>query len=219
MAPDDQPNPPPAGPLGEPPAGGKPVEPAAVTTGSAAAEQSPRTARKLVYLVPAGADDARQDESSPSSAEGGDPAAQARMAGTDRLAERTGLEPTAGGRFTADDINGAADGDNGLDDEAEHRDWAWVEEWRSGQEPTPWASGLVITAFSALVVGVAIWVLCAGLADRPGIAVLVNILVAAGLAPAMWLSRGLPVLRWIAGGALIGVIGGWFAAILMLPLP
>ena len=53
--------------------------------------------------------------------------------------------------------------------------------------------------FSALVVGVAVWVLAAGLSDRPVVAVLVNLLVAGGLAPAIWLSRGLPVLRWVGG--------------------
>jgi hypothetical protein len=104
-------------------------------------------------------------------------------------------------------------------DDREHRDWEWVEEWRAGNEPTPWATGLFLTGFAALVVGVAIWVLSAGLADRPVIAVLVNVLVAAGLTPAMWLCRGLPVLRWIAAGALLGVVGGWVAAVVMLPLP
>jgi hypothetical protein len=98
-------------------------------------------------------------------------------------------------------------------------DWAWVEEWRAGNEPTPWATGLVLTVFSALVVGVAVWVLAAGLSDRPVVAVLVNLLVAGGLAPAIWLSRGLPVLRWMGAGAAAGIVIGWIAALLMLPLP
>jgi len=98
-------------------------------------------------------------------------------------------------------------------------DWAWVEEWRAGREPLPWASGLALAAFSALLVGVAVWVLSAGLAARPVLAVGVNILVAAGLAPAMWLSRGLPVLRWIALGCAVGVLVGWISALMMLPLP
>lgn len=102
---------------------------------------------------------------------------------------------------------------------AEREDWVWVQEWRAGQEPTPWATGIALAVFSALLVGVAVWVLSAGLADRPVIAVLVNLLVAAGLTPAIWLSRGLPVLRWIAGGAAAGIIIGWVSAILMLPIP
>ncbi len=94
-----------------------------------------------------------------------------------------------------------------------------MAEWRAAPEPTPWATGLVLTAFSALVVAVAVWVLCAGLADRPIVAVLVNVLVAGGLAPAIWLSRNLPVLRWIAAGALVGIAAGWISALLMLPVP
>jgi hypothetical protein len=102
---------------------------------------------------------------------------------------------------------------------SEREDWVWVQEWRAGREPTPWATGIALAAFSALIVGVAVWVLSAGLADRPVIAVLVNLLVAAGLTPAIWLSRGLPVLRWIAAGAAAGIIIGWVCAILMLPFP
>ncbi len=98
-------------------------------------------------------------------------------------------------------------------------DWPWVVEWRAGGEPTPWATGLALTVFSALVVGVAVWVLSAGLVDRPIVAVLVNLLVAGGLAPAMWLSKDLPVLRWIAAGTLVGIVGGWIAALMMLPMP
>ncbi len=102
---------------------------------------------------------------------------------------------------------------------AEREDWLWVQEWRAGQEPTPWATGIALAVFSALIVGVAVWVLSAGLADRPVIAVLVNLLVAAGLAPAIWLSRGLPVLSWVAAGAAAGIVIGWVSAILMLPFP
>ena len=112
----------------------------------------------------------------------------------------------------ADDGDGDGDGDRPVD-------WAWVEEWRAGNEPVPWASGLGLAGFSALVVGVAVWVLSAGLAGTPVLAVGVNLLVAGGLAPAMWLSRGLPVLRWIALGSAIGVLAGWVCALAMLPLP
>jgi hypothetical protein len=101
----------------------------------------------------------------------------------------------------------------------EREDWAWVREWRAGQEPTPWVTGVPLAVFAAVIVGVAVWVLSAGLADRPVVAVLVNLLVAGGLTPAMWLSRNLPVLRWIAAGAAAGIVIGWVGAILMLPLP
>lgn len=102
------------------------------------------------------------------------------------------------------------------DDGHAEQDWAWVAEWRASDEPPPWSTGLVLSAFAAVLAGVAIWVLSAGLADRPVLAVVLNLLVAGGLVPAMWLSRNLPVLRWFAGGAAVGVVGGWLAALMML---
>jgi hypothetical protein len=109
--------------------------------------------------------------------------------------------------------NGSVD-DQAVDDEA--REWAWVAEWRDSGEPAPWATGLPLAAFAALLAAVAIWVLSAGLADRPVLAVALNLLVAGGLVPAMWLSRNLPVLRWFALGAAVGVVSGWIAALMML---
>ncbi len=127
---------------------------------------------------------------------------------------------------TDDDVepgdSGVADGsadvivvDEPADDE-EPQDWAWVAEWRESAEPTPWATGLPLAAFAAVLAGVAVWVLSAGLADRPILAVVLNLLVAGGLAPAMWLCRHLPVLRWFAAGAAVGVVVGWVAALAML---
>jgi len=124
------------------------------------------------------------------------------------------------GDGTAAEHAGAAGPESSTDgDGAEREDWAWVREWRDGGEPTPWSTGVVLAVFAALLTGVAVWVLSAGLSDRPIVAVLVNLLVAAGLAPAIWLSRGLPVLRWIAAGAAVGIVVGWTSAVLMLPLP
>ncbi len=100
--------------------------------------------------------------------------------------------------------------------EDESRDWAWVAEWRGSGEGPPWATGLPLAAFAAVLAGVAVWVLSAGLAGRPVLAIALNVLVAAGLAPAMWLCRGVPVLRWFAAGAAVGVVGGWIAAVVML---
>ena len=147
-------------------------------------------------------------------------------AGTDLAAGSNlaaGTDLAAGVRLTGSAVltaNPAGDdGDGGDDDDARPVDWAWVEEWRAGHEPAPWASGLGLAGFSALVVGVAVWVLSAGLAGSPVLAVGVNLLVAGGLAPAMWLSRGLPVLRWIALGSAVGVLAGWVCALMMLPLP
>lgn len=101
-------------------------------------------------------------------------------------------------------------------DEDRDRDWAWVEEWRLSAEPVPWGPGLAVAAFCALVVGIAVWVLTAGLADIPLLSLGANVLVALGLAPALWLSRSLPVLRWIAAGGAAGVVIAWLAALIVL---
>lgn len=109
-------------------------------------------------------------------------------------------------------------GDPALEQEhpLERSDWRWVEQWRAGGEPTPWGHGLVLTLFTALLVAVAVYVLSAGLSDRPIVAALVNVIVAAGVAPAVWLSRGLPVLRWIAAGTVLGVLAGWLSLLMFL---
>ena len=113
---------------------------------------------------------------------------------------------------------GPGPGSDGVDedgDEAAGRDadWAWVEEWRESGEPPAWAPGLTVAVFTALIVGLAVLVLSTGLSDLPWLAVAANVLVAAGLAPALWLSRRLPVLRWISVGAAAGVVIGWIGAL------
>lgn len=100
--------------------------------------------------------------------------------------------------------------------EAEPRDWAWVEEWRANREPMPWGPGLAIAGFTAFLVASAVYVLSTGLSSRPLLAIAVNVVVVAGLCPALWLSRGLPVLRWIAGGAAAGVLVAWLSVLVFL---
>jgi len=95
-------------------------------------------------------------------------------------------------------------------------DWAWVEEWRASGEPVPWGPGLALAGFTAVLVGTAVYVLSAGLVDQPLMNVGVNVLVAGGLAPALWLSRELPVLRWIAAGTVAGVLSAWLSAFIFL---
>lgn len=163
--------------------------------------------------------------------------ARLRVVGDDEAAAAGPVPPTVGasdavrgpldrGRADHEAVDGEAVGDEMLGgetvvdtavaDEAESPEWAWVAEWRESGEPVPWATGLPLAAFAAVLAGVAIWVLSAGLADRPVLAVVLNLLVAGGLVPAMWLSRNLPVLRWFAAGAAVGVVGGWIAALMML---
>lgn len=107
-------------------------------------------------------------------------------------------------------------GDGGQEFESEPRDWAWVEEWREGGEPMPWGPGLAVATFTALLVASAVYVLSSGLSNKPLLAIGVNIVVVAGLCPALWLSRGLPVLRWIAGGAAAGVLAAWLCVLIFL---
>ncbi len=112
------------------------------------------------------------------------------------------------------DVRDASDDEAFLTDEP--LDWAWVEEWRNGGEPIPWGPGLALSGFVAFLVASAVYVLCDGLSDHPIVAVGVNVLVAGGLGPALWLSRSLPVLRWIAGGAVLGVLLAWLSVLIFL---
>lgn len=80
------------------------------------------------------------------------------------------------------------------------------------REPTPWATGLPISAVTAVVVGVALIALSRGLTSTGVWAVVLgNVLVAAGLAPSLWLSRATPVWRWVAYGAAAGILLTWAA--------
>lgn len=125
--------------------------------------------------------------------------------------------PDLSDEVTRDDLAGGPQGEHGQDQfEAEQRDWAWVEEWREGNEPMPWGPGLAIAAFTGFLVASAVYVLSSGLSAKPLVAIGVNVVVVAGLCPALWLSRGLPVLRWVAGGAAAGVLIAWLAVLVIL---
>jgi len=111
----------------------------------------------------------------------------------------------------------AGPGSDGEPDDTENepvRDWAWVEEWRESGERPAWAPGVAVAVFTGLVVGMAVLVLSKGLASMPWLAVSSNVLVALGLAPALWLSRHLPVLRWVSAGAAAGVLIAWIGALI-----
>lgn len=90
-------------------------------------------------------------------------------------------------------------------------DWAWVEEWRRGGEPTPWGPGLFLATFAGLIIGCAVYVISVGLADNVLVAVAANVVVAVGLTPALWMSRGLPVLRWVGLGGALGTVVAWIS--------
>jgi hypothetical protein len=77
-------------------------------------------------------------------------------------------------------------------------------------ESVPWATGLTVSAFVAAVTGIAIVVLSLGLIRvHPLLAVGLNVVAAAGLAPTLWGWRRTLVLRWFVLGAAVGVAGAW----------
>ncbi len=84
-------------------------------------------------------------------------------------------------------------------------------------EPTPWATGLTVSAVVAAIVGVALLSLSQALASNGvGAVVLANGLVAAGLTPSLWLGRATPTWRWIAYGTAAGIVATWVALLLSL---
>ncbi|MBL1077668.1 DUF2537 domain-containing protein [Nocardia sp. 2] len=79
-------------------------------------------------------------------------------------------------------------------------------------EPTPWASGIVVAAFVALLAATAIFAFGAALAEiHPLLAVAVNVVAVGGAAPSAWRWRFAPVTRWVIVGLVAGVALGWAA--------
>ncbi len=77
-------------------------------------------------------------------------------------------------------------------------------------EPTPWATGLTLSAVSAAVAALGLVVLTRGVAQVSAVlAVAANVVVVGGLAPSAWLARGVPVWRWVALGAAVGTVLAW----------
>jgi hypothetical protein len=83
-------------------------------------------------------------------------------------------------------------------------------------ESTPWATGLTVAGFVAMVTAVAIAVLGVGLIRvHPMLAVGLNVVAAGGLAPTLWGWRRTPVLRWLVLGAGVGATAGWLTLVSM----
>ncbi|KSZ58534.1 membrane protein [Rhodococcus pyridinivorans KG-16] len=81
-----------------------------------------------------------------------------------------------------------------------------------GPAPTPWATGLTLTAFSFIATVITV-VACGQALGRihPALAVVVNVVTVAGVAPTVWSWLRVQVLRWLAAGFLAGVPFGWLA--------
>jgi hypothetical protein len=77
-------------------------------------------------------------------------------------------------------------------------------------EPTPWATGLTVTGFCAVVVMIVVISLSFALgAASDWLALIANLVIALGLAPSVWLARHAPVWRWVAYGVVTGIVVAW----------
>lgn len=85
----------------------------------------------------------------------------------------------------------------------------------AGAEPTPWATGLTVSAFAAAIVVTAMVTLVRGLAEVTWLLGALGLLVVTGgLAPTIWLARHTPLWRWVGLGFAVGLALSWVAVIL-----
>ena len=88
---------------------------------------------------------------------------------------------------------------------------------RPAVEPTPWATGLTISAVTAIAVMITLFDLSNTLGQAGAwLALLGNVLVVCGLIPVIWLFKDVPTLRWLAFGFPIGMLLAWAALIIAL---
>ncbi|MGQ4600279.1 DUF2537 domain-containing protein [Nocardia sp. R6R-6] len=80
----------------------------------------------------------------------------------------------------------------------------------SHRDPTPWGAGLTVAIMVALLSAAAVYSFGAALVEvHPLLAVAVNLVAAGGAAPTAWRWRFAPVIRWVVGGIVAGVLLGW----------
>jgi hypothetical protein len=83
--------------------------------------------------------------------------------------------------------------------------------------PTPWATGLAVAAYFAVLVTIGDVALSSAFADAFGLLwVPANLLVSLGLAPSLYLLRRTPFWRWPAIGTAAGLAAAWVALLLGL---
>lgn len=82
----------------------------------------------------------------------------------------------------------------------------------SAPEPTPWATGLTVSAFAAAITLSAVVTLVRGLGGVVWpLGALALVVVTAGLAPSVWLARHTPSWRWLSYGVGGGLALSWVA--------
>ncbi len=83
--------------------------------------------------------------------------------------------------------------------------------------PTPWATGLTVAAFFAVLVTIGDVVLSRAFGEAFGLLwVPANLVVALGLSPSLWMARRTPLWRWPALGAAAGLAVAWVVLLLGL---
>ncbi|MFE0023069.1 DUF2537 domain-containing protein [Amycolatopsis sp. NPDC059021] len=87
-----------------------------------------------------------------------------------------------------------------------------------GDEPTPWLTGLTVSAFAAVLVVVAMLALARTLARETSswLALAATVVVTAGIAPSLWLGRRIPIVRWAVFGAAAGIVIAWIAVLVVV---
>lgn len=83
--------------------------------------------------------------------------------------------------------------------------------------PTPWATGMPIAVFAAILVTMGDVALSRAFAEAFGLLwVPANLLVGLGLAPSLYLLRSVPFWRWPAMGTAAGLVIAWVVLLLGL---
>ncbi|MFI5561434.1 DUF2537 domain-containing protein [Amycolatopsis japonica] len=85
-------------------------------------------------------------------------------------------------------------------------------------EPTPWLTGLTVSAFVAAVAVVAMLALANTLARETNgwLALLASAVVTAGITPSLWLARRVPIVRWASFGAAAGIVIAWIGVLIVV---
>jgi hypothetical protein len=79
-------------------------------------------------------------------------------------------------------------------------------------EPTPWLTGLTVSAASLGLLAITMVTLASTLAETNVLlAIGSNVVVTAGLLPSVWLVRRQPIWRWVALGVVVALVLGWLA--------
>jgi hypothetical protein len=88
----------------------------------------------------------------------------------------------------------------------------------TGAEPTPWLTGLTVSAFVAVFVAVAMLALAGTLARETNgwLALVASVVVTAGITPSLWLIRRTPILRWASFGAAAGIVVAWLGVLILV---